>query len=234
MISGWSGSNQGTAQSSTQRGLACDLDSTLWPFNDALREAGGGAVSVDEWLGWSQLVELCGGERMATEAFERAQGYDSMRRFGLFTGVRETFAALEEGGVRVVVVTNRSRRLADDAARFLTQAGLRCSVCALSPSERISFCLEQGIRVIVDDRPQTLESAHDAGLTAIALRYPYNGSVVDRLRLPHATEWSELSTVIFAALRIEYRGTERQGPDEDGEPANQQPTDTRRATCRRG
>lgn len=202
MTTGEYGSGDRKEHGAIQKAIVCDLDSTLWPFNDALREVGGNAASANEWLGWDELTELCGDERLAIEAFERAQGYDSMRRFGLFPGVSETFAALADRGVRVIVVTDRSRQLADDAARFLVQAGLRSPLHALSPAGRISFCLEQGIRVIVDDRPGTLEAAHEAGLTAIALRYPYNGTVVDRLGVPNATAWPELSAVIFAALQV--------------------------------
>lgn len=201
----------GAVAAGIHRALVCDLDSTLWPFNDALRGVGDGASPEDDWLGWGELVRLSGSERAAAVAMERAQSYESMQRFGLFVGVRETFAALRRDGVRIVVATDRPPRLADDAARFLAEAGLECSVYALTPSERISYCLRQGIRVLVDDRPETLAAAHDAGLAAVALRYRYNEDVLSLLRLPHADAWPELASVISDVLEAEYRAANDDG-----------------------
>lgn len=184
--------------------VALDVDSTIFPFHDAMALLPGAEmINARDDTYWGWVADQLGGQDVLPGYFAAAFTYDHMRRVGLLPGVVEELNALVDRGVRLHVMTRRNPNCAADTARFLADEGLRfVSFACEDPFDKVARCQQNGIGVIVDDHPGTIREAHTAGLRSLTLRYPFNAAVVDELRISHADTWTELAPMLAAAFRL--------------------------------
>ncbi len=57
-------------------------------------------------------------------------------------------------------------------------------------------CRELGVELLIDDSPDTLLRALDAGLRAATLRHPWNAHLCDTSEVTCAADWRELARLV--------------------------------------
>lgn len=188
--------------------LMLDLDSTLYPLLDAIGSLPGGErVNYRDCMTWTHLVELCGGVPQLLRLFAASMSLETMRRFPAFPGAAAWTSEAQRRGARVHIVTDRPAELRESTLQWLRENGFQPdSFYCLPDLDKLALIEQEGLRVnvLVDDHPDLLARAHQAGLAALSLRWPYNCEVLDRLSLPHADDWRELGPLIeqrFQALK---------------------------------
>lgn len=179
----------------------CDFDGIAYPFVSAVAAHPSGAgLSLDNCFAWETPIEVVGLEGWP-EALDRALSYETMRQVGLFPDFVQAMSSLRAGGISPLVRTHRSEERTDDVRRILADYGLDwLSVERMSPSEKVAYCLSEDIRVLVDDFPETIAEAHQAGISVLSLRFPYNQQVIDDLAVVNASSWQELELLVREAL----------------------------------
>lgn len=185
-----------------RRQVMLDLDSTVFPLVETMgRLLGRPALSPADCPTWDSLVDHCGGLDGLKATLAEVFVFDVMHAAGAYPGAVETARALTEHGVRIHVVTHRPEACADDTRRYLEQVGLPFDVLVVHPTiDKVAYCAEHGIEVLVDDHPKLIEAAAAAGLAVCALRFPYNEQALTHAGLTGATSWSELSVQVLDAV----------------------------------
>ena len=185
--------------------VALDVDSTLYRLLEAMqRLPGGERIRYEICDTWAALIHLSGGLEQMKALLAQAMTYDAMRDAGLFPGARAAVDALHEAGAEIHVMTCRPEAVAGDTERFLRDEGIRFhSFSCREPFDKIALCRQLGVRVIVDDQPDTLEQAHAAGIQALTLDHLYTREVVGRLGLRSASSWAELGPMVLSAALAE-------------------------------
>jgi uncharacterized HAD superfamily protein len=194
--------NRDNPQVAAQRQVMLDVDSTVFPLIDAIAEhIGDPTLTTDRCTSWDSLPQLLGGVDRMMEVFEEVMTYETMMRHGVYPGVRETVEALHAHNVKIHINTHRPSSVAEDTARYLRDQGIHFDSfhCELG-TDKVGFCRERGIEVLVDDHPDTLRSAVEHGLEGLALRYPFNEEVLRRHGLRHATDWRQLGHHVLDAV----------------------------------
>lgn len=167
---------------------ALDFDSTIWPILPAM------GYAYEQCPTWEHLPVLCGGVPQMLAGFDAVMTYEAMSRTPLLPGAATEIRRLAGQGVQFDVMTQRPDRFADDVARILHDNRIPFGTLDCSNDiNKIALCLARGIRILIDDHPGTIQAAHDAGLTVMTLRYPYNADVVRRLRIASADSWAGLA-----------------------------------------
>jgi uncharacterized HAD superfamily protein len=175
--------------------LALDFDSILWPIVPAM------GFRYEDCPTWDHLAVLCGGVKPMLAKFDEVMDYRKMRQTPMIAGAREAVCHFKARGVQVHIMTMRPARFARCVARVLQEAEIPYDRLDCLPDiDKVSLCLQRGIQVLVDDHPQTLRAAHEAGLTAMTLNYLYNADPVNELGLTSADSWAELEPLVLREL----------------------------------
>lgn len=191
------------------RQVLLDFDSTVFPLLHAIgSENGHEHVTYETMNTYEQLVDDCGGVKPMLEMFDRVMPFSNMRRYPPFDGVRQFAEELAAANVRVHVVTDRKDHLLGDVARYLNFYGIPYAslTCELG-IDKIAWCRDHHVGVLIDDHPQVLQRAASAGMAPVSLRYPYNGAALDEHELPHAEDWQELPGHVIDAIEDQIAAT---------------------------
>ena len=185
-----------------------DLDSTWYPLLEAMAtRPGGQRVRYQDCPTWESLADLVdGGVPRMLEMFDEVMSFEVMRNHPPLAGAREAAHTMKAHGMELHVMTQRHPRFADDTRRYLDHFGMPYDslVCDME-HDKLALCRQRGIAVVVDDHPDLLASAHDQGLDALSLHYPYNAAVIGERRLAHAHSWTDLATHVAAAVARRVR-----------------------------
>lgn len=185
-----------------------DVDSTWYPLLDVMATREGGArVDIRKIETWSSLSSFVdGGSKRMLEIFGECMDFAVMREHPPFPGAVEAAQLLKAHGAELHVTTHRKAEFADDTARWMEMYGLpydslRCDL----GFDKLAWCRENGISILVDDHPELLAEAAEAGFEALSLHWPYNASVLALHNLHCASNWNQLGGLVLAAIESRLR-----------------------------
>ena len=180
--------------------LAIDIDSTLhhhWPLVAAAAERRYGVElpyeqqfpSAGRRLSEEQL-RVCIEDTHTDEAIAGARPYPH---------AVETVNRWYDAGHFVEITSHRAERSLAATRRWLSDIGLRHHELFCG-EDKVARCQQIGIDLLVDDLPDTLLRARDAGILVAALRHPWNAHVCDEPEVTCAAGWRELARVLEPVL----------------------------------
>jgi uncharacterized protein len=186
--------------------IAIDIDSTLhhhWPLVAAAAKRRFGVdlpyeqqfPSTARRLSEEQL-RVCIEDTHADEAIAGARPYPH---------AVETVNRWSDAGHAIHIASRRAERSLTATRRWLDDIGLRHHGLSRD-DDKIALCRRIGIDLLIDDSPDTLLRAVDAGILAATLRHPWNAHVCDASPVTCATDWRELARALQPVVDREPLG----------------------------
>jgi hypothetical protein len=183
--------------------LALDVDSTVWDTGARVREAvleiTGDTLDLGTVSTWTHILDAYGEEK-ATEIFDRVLAPEQVRERKPYPGAAEALRHVqEELGIRIHFVTRNH----DPGAmkphlepwlreHFGPEVGL-----TVTTEDKLGLVHQLGAFGLVDDRPETLARAADAGLWAVAKIQPWNREFVAlRAEVHSFCDWREFPALL--------------------------------------
>jgi len=173
--------------------IAIDIDSTLHHYWDQLESAAKRRFGVElpygEQLVWNidrlrpEQVQACVAETHTDEQILRAKPYP---------GAVETVRAWHEAGHFIHVTSHRRIEAHGATERWLQRIELPYDELYCS-MDKVARCREIGIELLIDDSPENLLAAVDAGIAAATLEHPWNREICEEEDIVCASDWSELA-----------------------------------------
>jgi phosphoglycolate phosphatase-like HAD superfamily hydrolase len=197
--------------------IGIDFDGVAWSVVDSLGHLEdcppykGQRLSLANCDSWDTVVEIWGKDvAFAMAKLDEARHIDRLRHFGLFEGFDTALNSLKAMGHEPVILTHNNDEAITHIKEFLVEQGLGdVEVVKAKPAEKIQWCLDNGSPVLVDDAPDTIRAAAEAGLTPIAPRYLYNAAAIDEVGAVWGHGWSQLLPLIITSV---YRHDLEQAP----------------------
>ncbi|MGD0489383.1 MAG: hypothetical protein ABSB94_19610 [Syntrophorhabdales bacterium] len=152
--------------------IIVDIDNTLWDLApvlyDRMREVSPGLPPAAEWREWDFWRSYIKPKAIYTilDAIHMEQ-----ESFAPFDDAGEFLSALKEMGFHIIVASHRRQDAFDPTARWLHRNGLVYDQIHLSHDKTVLFDDCWGV---IDDSPETLSKARDAGIVRAGLRNPWN------------------------------------------------------------
>ena len=177
--------------------IAIDIDSTLhhhWPLVAAAAKR---RFGVD--LPYEQQVPSA--SRRLTDEQLRACIEDTHSDAAI-AGARpyphavETVNRWHDEGHSIHILSQRDERSLTATQRWLDDIGLRHHELSCS-HDKVARCRRIGIHLLIDDSPDNLIRALDAGMLAASLSHPWNARVRDVIS---AADWRELGRALGPVL----------------------------------
>lgn len=199
--------------------LMLDFDSTVFRLLDAMALVPGGErVRYEDCPTWLGLADLCGpadepltvDERVGIMLgiFSEAMRVETMQALGeraIYEGATEQLQRLRASGVQIHLVTDRPQDRITGTADFAHQQGIPFdAIHRVSGRDKTQWCIDNGVHVMVDDHPDTISQAVQAGITALTLDHLYNREVVAEHGISSHADWSDLGPAVEAALCDRY------------------------------
>jgi uncharacterized HAD superfamily protein len=180
--------------------IAIDIDSTLhhhWPLvAAAAKRRFGVELPYEQQLSGAgrrlseEQLRVCIEDTHSDQAIAGARPYPH---------AVETVNGWYDSGHYVHITSHRAERSLNATRRWLDDIGLRHHelYCGY---DKIARCRQIGIDVLIDDSPQNLLRALDAGILAATLRHPWNADVCAAPNVISASDWRELARVLEPVL----------------------------------
>lgn len=180
--------------------LAVDIDNTLYPILLALAEIEGGSrVSYDLCYTYEAVAELVDDPSRIKNMFKEAMLPERSIQIGCFQGAGEVLSELSKAGVEIHVMTKRSEDLRPVTEAWLDALQIPYDHLHLQdPFDKTELCLRLGIQHLIDDEPDTIKAAYQAGIQVYSLAYPYNRQILSDLKRPLSETWLDLSGALSA------------------------------------
>ena len=185
--------------------IAIDIDSTLHHYWDlfallAQRRFGVG-LAYDEQVTWD-IVQL----RREQVAALVAESHRREHVLGAapYDGAVEAVAAWHAAGHFIHITSHRSTDAHDATAAWLEQIGLPYDDLHCS-WDKIARCTEIDIDVLVDDSPQNILRAQEAGIVPATLAHPWNRELCREEGVICAPDWPELAQRLAPVLAAPLR-----------------------------
>jgi hypothetical protein len=179
--------------------LISDVDSTVWDTGARVREAvievTGEAPNLDTISTWTHVLEAYG-EEATTEIFNRVLSPEKIREREPYPGSAEVLRYVQrERGIRVHFVTRSHDPEATKPhlepwlkEHFGPRVGL-----TVTTGDKLDILRGLGAFGLIDDRPEILERAADAGLWVAAKIQPWNRRLVaERADVHGFSDWREV------------------------------------------
>jgi len=173
--------------------IAIDIDSTLHHYwdrlSDAARRRFGIELPYEEQFTWGitrlkpEQLQVCVEETHSEEAILAGRPYP---------GAVETVNAWHEAGHFIHVTSHRATRCQGPTTRWLTEIGLRYDELYCS-FDKVSRCQELGIELLIDDSPDNLQRAIEAGIRPATILHPWNEDVCETEDVVAARDWPTLA-----------------------------------------
>ncbi len=185
--------------------IAIDIDSTLhhyWDlFAQLARRRFGVALAYDEQVTWD-IMQL----RREQVAALVAESHRPEHVLGAepYPGAVETVAAWHGAGHYIHVTSHRSTDAHDATAAWLQRIGLPFDDLHCS-WDKIARCTEIEIDVLVDDSPQNILRAQEAGIVPATISHPWNRDLCREEGVICASDWNELGRRLAPVLQEPVR-----------------------------
>lgn len=180
--------------------IAIDIDSTLHHYWDVLSDAArrrfGVELPYEEQFTWGitrlkpEQLDVCIDETHSEAVMLKSTPYE---------GAVETINRWHGAGHFIHITTHRSATAHAATARWLEHIGLRYDELYCS-SDKVARCQEIGIDLLIDDSPENLLRAIDAGIAAATILHPWNQDVVEEEGLLAAADWPALTVALESRL----------------------------------
>ena len=180
--------------------IAIDIDSTLHPYWDQLRDVvqrrHGIDLPYEAQTGWD-ITTLPADDVAAAVRETHSEAY--VLAAEPYPDAVETVRAWHAAGHFIHITSHRTTTAHEVTTRWLERIGLPFDELYCS-MDKISRCLAIGIDVLIDDAPATLERAHAAGIVPATLRHPWNAAVCRRAGFLCADDWAQLREALAPVL----------------------------------
>jgi uncharacterized HAD superfamily protein len=181
--------------------IAIDIDSTLHHYWDVLSDAAQRRFGID--LPYEQQYSW-GITRLKPEQLELVIAETHCRQMILagrpYPGAVETVRGWHEDGHYIHITSHRAGSAHADTAQWLEQIGLPYDDLHCS-DDKIARCCELQIDVLIDDSPDNIERAIDAGIHVATIAHPWNEDVRAVEGVVGAADWNELAEELAPLLR---------------------------------
>jgi uncharacterized protein len=180
--------------------IAIDIDSTLhhhWPLVAAAAKQ-----RFDVELPYEQQFASAA-RRLSDEqlrvCIEDTHSDEAIAGARPYPHAVETVNRWHDSGHQIHITSDRAERSLTATRGWLDDIGLRYQELHCG-YDKVARCREIGIDVLIDDTPNTLLRALDAGMLAATLRHPWNEHVCDAPHIISAADWRELARVLEPVL----------------------------------
>jgi uncharacterized protein len=180
--------------------IAIDIDSTLHHYWDQLDAAAqrrfGVALPYDRQHSWAitllrpEQVRACVAETHTPARVLAAEPYP---------GAVETVSGWHAAGHFIHVTSHRARSSHAATDEWLRRIGLSFDELYCS-YDKVARCREIGIDLLIDDSPETLERALDAGIRAATILHPWNRDLCETEDVVCADDWDGLARALAPVL----------------------------------
>ncbi|HEV8045446.1 MAG TPA: hypothetical protein VGP38_09715 [Rubrobacter sp.] len=191
------------------------MDSTVWDtgawVHAAVIEVTGENLDPEEVHTWIQLLDAYG-EEATTRIFDRVFDPARIREREPYPGASEALRSLQDDlGVEVHFVTRNEPEIVGPhleawlRERFGPAVGL-----TVTTGDKLGILRELDAFGLVDDRPETLARAADAGLWAATKLQTWNRALVAARPDVHGfSDWREVPDLVYR--RVFFRKTDERG-----------------------
>ncbi|HEX8104107.1 MAG TPA: hypothetical protein VF533_15920 [Solirubrobacteraceae bacterium] len=185
--------------------IAIDIDSTLHHYWDQLAAAAkrrfGVTLPYDQQLTWGipllrpEQVKACVAETHCEASVLRAEPYP---------GAVEAVRAWHQAGHFIHITSHRAADAHAATERWLQRIELPYDELYCS-SDKIARCREIGIDLLIDDSPDNLLRAIDAGIAVATIAHPWNRDVCEDEDVVCAPDWPALAAALTPLLDEDRR-----------------------------
>ena len=180
--------------------IAIDIDSTLhhhWPLVAAAAKRRFGVdLPYEEQLP-SATVRL--DEEQLRVCIEDTHADDAIAGARPYPHAVEIVNGWYAAGHSIHILSQRAERSVAATRRWLDDIGL-CRHELWCGDDKVARCREIGIDLLIDDSPDNLLRAVDAGIRAATLRHPWNHHLWCAPHIASAADWRELARVLAPVL----------------------------------
>jgi phosphoglycolate phosphatase-like HAD superfamily hydrolase len=180
--------------------IAVDIDSTLHQYWDQLAAVAKQRFGVDlpyeQQVTWEvtllrpEQLRACVAETHRAPHVLGAEPYP---------GAIEAIRAWHEAGHFIQVTSHRTGEAHAATARWLERIGLPYDELYCS-YDKIARCVEIGIDVLIDDSPENLLAAAEAGITPATILHPWNRDLCEEEDIVCAPDWPTLAQRLAPVL----------------------------------
>lgn len=187
--------------------LAVDVDSTVWDtgawVRSAVLEITGETLDLAEVTTWTHVLDTYG-EATTTRIFDRVFDPARIEEREPYPDAPEVLRALQEDrAIKIHFLTHNDPELLASPlepwikAHFGPRVGL-----TVTRGDKLRLLRGIGAFGLVDDRPETIARAADAGLWAAAKIQPWNRDLVAARKDLHGfSDWREVPELLPPAAR---------------------------------
>jgi uncharacterized HAD superfamily protein len=173
--------------------IAIDIDSTLHHYWDQLeavaRRRFGVTIPYDDQVVWE--IDRLRPEQLSA-AVRETHSEPLILASEPYPGAVEAVRAWHEAGHFIHITSHRSGEAFEATERWLEQIGLPYDELYCS-YDKVARCREIGIDVLIDDSPENLGRAIDAGITAATILHPWNRELCETEDVICGEDWPELA-----------------------------------------
>jgi hypothetical protein len=190
--------------------IAVDIDSTLHHHWETISEVSvrrfGVELPYEEQHTWGltrlrpEQLEVCVRESHSDERILAGVPY---------AGAVETVRGWHEQGHFVQIQSNRPDCCQRATGAWLEKIGLRFDELRCEP-QRMELWVEQGIELLVNDSPLSIQGALERAIVAATIAHPWNQEVCEEEDVICARDWHELARLL-APLTSSAAKVERVG-----------------------
>jgi FMN phosphatase YigB (HAD superfamily) len=180
--------------------IAIDIDSTLhhhWPLVAAAAKR---RFGVD--LAYEQQLPRAGrrlSEEQLRVCIEDTHSDEAIADARPYAHAVESVNGWYDAGHHIHITSHRAQRSLGATRRWLDDIGLRHHELYCG-DDKVARCRQLGIDLLIDDSPNNLLGALDAGILAATLRHPWNEDVRGTPQVISAADWRELARVLQPVL----------------------------------
>jgi uncharacterized protein len=180
--------------------IAIDIDSTLhhhWPLVAAAAKRRFGVdLPYEEQVPWT-TVRLDDAQLLA--CIEDTHSDEAIAAARPYPHAVDTVNGWYDAGHFVEIASHRAERSVAPTRRWLHDIGLRHHELYVG-ADKVAHGVAIGIELLIDDSPDTLLRAVDAGMRAATLRHPWNARVRDAPGVVTADDWPQLARALAPVL----------------------------------
>jgi hypothetical protein len=173
--------------------IAIDVDSTLHHYWDVLaaiaKRRFGVELPYDEQVVWD-IDRLT--QRQLRACVEETHRPEHVLAAEPYPGAVEAIRGWHDAGHFIQITSHRSTDAHGATERWLQQIELPYDELYCS-YDKVAHCIEVGVGVLIDDSPETLRRAVDAGITPATILHPWNRDVCEEEDVICAEDWPTLA-----------------------------------------
>ncbi|HEX6709321.1 MAG TPA: hypothetical protein VF068_03235 [Rubrobacter sp.] len=182
--------------------LCVDVDSTIWDTGSwvcsAVLEVTGETLDMGEVTTWTHVLDTYG-EKLTTAIFDRVFDPARIREREPYPGSPEVLRTLQEDlGVEIHFVTHNDPEIMTPHLQPWLETYFGPGVgLTVTMGDKLGILEELGAFGLIDDRPDTIGRAADAGLWAATKIQPWNRDLVARRKDVHGfSDWWEVPDLL--------------------------------------